>query len=455
MARRPSKNAVCPCGSGKRYKSCCLRTQQDQHTQAASLHDDIALLNQVCDEMTRWFDCLPEASRQKVQPDVSLTGGDTLLRQWSVLDRLGLRDPALFKKTLRVLDAKLATEANNVLAGQDGSFIGIWEVLRHDVDGVRLQEGLTGARMSMPFAPVDTLHVHEHLMMRVVRQKNRWVPTAWTDTPLPPRAAFILVKQLRLGLSQVSSVPEESEITVAHLAVPDARYGVLRLGAGSWELLLNHQLSRTLSTGEVSATVLDRYGLPGLHRDIVLRRLMALNPSEMSASEDQIVQWTDATGSDWIGEARLDGDHLTVLAPSVIHADRLQRQLETAFADELTHLDRQEEREKIKLLDKLKEGVEWEFDPNAPADLQEAVQAQLAVHWESWPDAPHVALAQQTPRAALATPEGRKKVQELVGEAAWAEAQRPAWQRYGMERVRRTLGFSPPDSGWSDEATLA
>ncbi|MGE5310910.1 MAG: SEC-C metal-binding domain-containing protein [Nitrospirota bacterium] len=28
MAKRASRNAPCPCGSGKKYKRCCLRNEE-------------------------------------------------------------------------------------------------------------------------------------------------------------------------------------------------------------------------------------------------------------------------------------------------------------------------------------------------------------------------------------------------------------------------------------------
>lgn len=43
MTTKVGRNQPCPCGSGKKYKQCCLRAKKDvEHAAMAADHDDVA-----------------------------------------------------------------------------------------------------------------------------------------------------------------------------------------------------------------------------------------------------------------------------------------------------------------------------------------------------------------------------------------------------------------------------
>jgi len=67
MATKIGRNDLCPCGSGKKYKRCCLeQDQQDQREAAIALTAALAEQQAEDDEFAEWSDELDAASNAVV-----------------------------------------------------------------------------------------------------------------------------------------------------------------------------------------------------------------------------------------------------------------------------------------------------------------------------------------------------------------------------------------------------
>jgi tetratricopeptide (TPR) repeat protein len=63
MATKTGRNDPCPCGSGKKYKRCCLeQDQQDQRDAATALAAALAEQQAEDDDFAEWSDALDAAS---------------------------------------------------------------------------------------------------------------------------------------------------------------------------------------------------------------------------------------------------------------------------------------------------------------------------------------------------------------------------------------------------------
>jgi tetratricopeptide (TPR) repeat protein len=67
MATKIGRNDPCPCGSGKKYKRCCLeQDQQDQREAAVALAAALAEQQAEDDDFAEWSDALESASNAVV-----------------------------------------------------------------------------------------------------------------------------------------------------------------------------------------------------------------------------------------------------------------------------------------------------------------------------------------------------------------------------------------------------
>lgn len=73
--------------------------------------------------------------------------------------------------------------------------------------------------------------------------------------------------------------------------------------------------------------------------------------------------------------------------------------------------------------------------------VREHLERRFLEHWEKWVDAPLPALDGETPRQAMATPTGREKVATLIRNAELNRNPDMELQRKGIELARRELGL--------------
>ncbi len=76
-------------------------------------------------------------------------------------------------------------------------------------------------------------------------------------------------------------------------------------------------------------------------------------------------------------------------------------------------------------------------DPEITAFLEE----KFLDHWTKWVDTPLPVLGGQTPRSAIATRDGREKVEALLRSTTPAYSQQFAAQKKGLDAARKTLGL--------------
>lgn len=74
-------------------------------------------------------------------------------------------------------------------------------------------------------------------------------------------------------------------------------------------------------------------------------------------------------------------------------------------------------------------------------DAQAAVRSWKRQHYAGWPDVPVPALGNQTPRAAMKTPEGRRRVAALIEEMELMESRDDPEVAYDFGELRRALGL--------------
>ncbi len=143
------------------------------------------------------------------------------------------------------------------------------------------------------------------------------------------------------------------------------------------------------------------------------------------------------------GTLRVERDKLVAETNSRKRASALRKKLEKAASGRLTHVRRSETDPRAAAAQRAAsadpEDEDAEPEP-LPAEARAAVRTFKATHWRDWIDQPIPALDGLTPRAAAATPEGRRKVALLLKDAEYHEGHLDPADRFDFTPIRKALG---------------
>lgn len=153
-----------------------------------------------------------------------------------------------------------------------------------------------------------------------------------------------------------------------------------------------------------------------------------------------------------LGRIHIEGERMTVSVNSAPRAARIEAEIEkrlgaraqlidsavTSMKDALANLGHKSPAEARR---RSRESRELGDRP----EVQEAVRGFLNSQWESWPEQPLPALDGRTPLDAVCEPEGREMVEALLCEAERREKRKPlAGVPFDFAPLRRRLGLEPP-----------
>ena len=156
---------------------------------------------------------------------------------------------------------------------------------------------------------------------------------------------------------------------------------------------------------------------------------------------------------DWentsLGTIEIDGQRMTVSVNSEPRARKI-RALVAKRLGATAVFTRQQVESMQALLDEEKQRKRSRRDKAAHEALQslpevrEMMRAQSARHWEVWLDEEIPALGNLTPREAAKTAAGRERLEALLAECAWRAKTTPVEQRPDITALRATLRLDHP-----------
>ena len=145
--------------------------------------------------------------------------------------------------------------------------------------------------------------------------------------------------------------------------------------------------------------------------------------------------WADAA----LGQIRIDGARMEVFADSARRVDAFQRECEARLGDRAALRD-------TEVVDDLGELPDWTYPDDAEgedqldAETAAALLEELAeAHWERWPDEPLPELKDQTPREAARTEIGRERLEAVLWQLE--ELNLGTVFDADTEKLRRVLGL--------------
>jgi hypothetical protein len=443
---KAGRNDPCPCGSGRKYKKCCLaRDEEDRGARAsrAAIHErDERWVYELAGWAERRFGadalaCLedfqdPERAIQLALP-WSVYGAEVQGRPvvaW-YLDERGRRlDPA----------------DRAWLEAQQAGWLSVWEVREVERGAsLLLEDLLTGElRRVREVSGSQTIEARSALLARVIDHEGASLLCGAHPQPLPPRSAAAVVERARARLRRRRAVPPDR--------LRDA--GVARALIRYWEeevlLLFARSAGPTVLTntdGDPLLLTIDHFEVAPGARPAVERALAALEGAHDDDTEDEaersytFLKEGNPVHASWdntvIGIGRLSDAGLALETNSRERADALRARVEAACGDGIRHRAREHS-------DPLSaRAPRPAAQPAAqPPELQAIVREHKQRHYRAWIDDSLPALGGKTPRESVRSARGREAVDLLLKEIEQIEERGPAGERFDVSELRRALGLA-------------
>ena len=450
------RNEPCPCGSGKKYKLCCLPRQQAEagrrsapaETPPAACH---RLDRELAGRMNRyarsrfgsdWMDAPASVFRDRTAPE-------ELLGPWAFYHHLFDGKPVA-QWFIEDHAGRLAGTEVAWLNAQRAAWLSVWEVV--DVEPGRsltLKDLLTDEiRLVRETTASRSLVKRDAVLARVIDQEETSVLCGLYPRSLRPLDAAVVVRRARGRLRRKSSVPVEHMRGEAI-----GRYLIAR-----WEEALEEAYARAScppvlenTDGDPLLLTVDRFEFDPVHRAEIEGRLATAEEVEhQPEAEDpeQIYVFSRPDNrthrdreSTITGTARLSGNTLRLKTNSVRRADSMRKLLETLLGSLVRHRAR-EHSDPLAPPPREAGAAETPSPPLPSSDEMDRIILEMkAKHYADWADQPLPALDGETPRAAARTKPGREQVDLLLKENENLEARLPEGQRFDFSRIRRELGL--------------
>lgn len=460
MASKPGRNSPCPCGSGKKYKHCCLVAGASSAPRVTNLawpklrrtEDElVAILLSYAEHAygpDAWLEAWDEFSLWNdvpFEPDVD-PNVDSLFIPWFVFNWIpdnAESDPADHLPTVTIAQHYLANPASTTSAFQR-RFIN--EVCSQPYSFFTVVDVDPGQALTLKDLLLDrTIRVQERqasmtlsngmiVFARIMALDGATIMVGCAPTVIP---AFFWSPLLDLrddlfdpseALTLDTLLDHDLELRTVYYQIVSAvnESSLPRLQNTDGDPLELIQLVYSLNCTPAEALE----ALRTLAIDLSPEEL--LQPAEFDAQGELLtveVPWLEqgnAKNKGWnttvLGQIVIRGDSLTIDVNSQTRADAIKRKITRRLGKRAVF-----RRAIIQSSQKLMEDLANEPDHSAPkksrhpnSDLAEdpAVQAQIrqmaAQHWASWFDEPIPALHNETPRQAAATPKGRVRLEALL-----------------------------------------
>ena len=479
------RNEPCPCGSGKKYKKCCLSkaagpSQELYYRRLSEAYDRLVdrlvvhagrtfgegAVQVAMHEFLLW----PEAE-DEISEDM-LDRANLLFWPWYVFNweydkidvEVELAGPE--GRTVAELYAeeksdKLDTLERRLIEGINRKPYSFWEVLSvQKGKGIGLQDILKGTRMEVhERSGSQCVEPGDVLFGRAVRVDGVGMLIGLAPTRIPPgRKADII--QVRKGLQRNQSAITDdtlydwdAEIREVYFNMDHALYAPPRMYNTDGDPLEFHRLVYDVdSTDEVFERLCDL--------------CTTMTPEELSADAERDdagrivrveIPW-DRRGHKMVsgmpntvlGRIVLDGLRLTAEVNSAERAEALRREIDARIGDtgrlkvdEIQDLDAMMGRHPAGPAERAASSTSEELVQHP--EVQAHVAEILGRHWEGWVDQEIPALGEKSPRDAVKTADGREAVEALLDDAERGRGQdsfTAEVNRKGVQRVREILGLN-------------
>ena len=449
------RNDPCPCGSGKKYKKCCLREAEgarQQDRQRANVHE---LDERVVLQLHEFaFDRYGSGFVAAIDRFKKAAGGDDPML-------VQLRGPcSVYEACIdgeRPVDAFLADHAAILspeerawLAAQTRASLGVWEVTSCEPGvSVTVQDRFSGERRNVREVRASrNLLAGDAVLARVVDYEGASYFCGMFPRMLAPDAAAAAMASFRKSAGARAPKPGEPRDDKRALALVRAWARAVREraeAAAAPKKLVN-------TDGEALLLTTDHFEFDRGSRAEVRDRLLRVEGVQHEADEDGGDRFTifkkgNAVHAHWentvLAHVVLEESRLRLETNSVERADRLRARLESGCSGLLRHRARAHGDP----LSSARPSPELAGPaPVVPPEAIAAVREFKARHYAAWIDTAIPALHGKTPREAVRTKRGRELVDVLLRTMENAEQRSRDGAPFDFAPLRRSLGLDAADA---------
>lgn len=449
--KRPGRNDPCPCGSGRKAKTCCGPATTD----ATGLHD---LDHKCVDDLVRAVHA--EFGAEAVTGWLAGMPGPPdhpayLQLQMPYLAYHGSVDGQRFLDWyLEAHGERLRDRERSWLESQQRSWLSIWEVLgvKRGV-GLELQDVLTGERRYVHEVSLSkTATLRMQICARIVDHGGISLLCGLHPASLQPSSVAVVLEafEAQRGGGAISTEALRGMDSLLLLEV--------------WEDEIQAVQRRPLPTlensdGDPLLPTVDRFVLPAGAE--IVDRLAALPGYHHDGQGDdagevafRVVRANEDTGvglePTLLGSIRIVGDELLLETNSTARADALRNQIELACSGLIDHAERTQTDMIAEMMRAGAGGAGLEGsssteDTGLPPEFAAQLEREFKErHYAAWPDGAIPALGGLSPRqAAQAGGPARAQLELLLQDLEHMEAKLPRDRRYDVSRLRRALNMTP------------
>jgi hypothetical protein len=472
-----SRNDPCPCGSGRKYKKCCLseieardssyrRISQTLRSLTGKLMNfvDSALGQDVIDLAFEEF--MLDEDFEKLIPleEVSQPLVEWTLYTWHLtqadINDLEFETPLPADTTVAELYMQKKSAKLDSLELKILQSIGRPAYSFHEVTGILPDSGFS----CKDLLTGRTHHVTDHSATKHLEEGDILYCAISTVEGVEILAATSLITfplSWKTRIIDLRAHMTRNRDGLAEEDLHDFDMDIRQVFLGMYASLLNPPpLANTDGDPVVLHTL--HYSIPGpqVAFDALCHLCTVESPEELlkdatfSESGELVtatITWTrvNPAGTSQpdntiLGTIRIDGNGMSIEVNSEKRAQTIGELVEKALGDK-ARLDSTE----VNSLDDFEDMFDEEDDAlRGPLQesahnplLKETMERMFLEHWRQWADEPIPALNGQTPRQAVTTADGREKVEALLRDAELSQKRGFAFQTGGIDRVRKELGI--------------
>jgi hypothetical protein len=454
-----SRNAPCPCGSGQKYKKCCLAKDEEsargpsssvpnQHRSAlpagaANAHriEEPLIPKIFAFAHSRFPDVCVRATADFDDAEASAQ----LFGPW-LFYCIQVEGKSIAEHYLERHSHSLSAQERALLLTQPQAWLSVWEVT--DVErgsSVSLKDLLSGEeRLVREVKASLIVNKREALLGRVVDFNGESVLAGVHPSTLPPREAAEVVQRTRTKLRRKTAVPLDR---LRHESLG-------RFLIDEWEECVDQLQQRSQIPPELHNTDGDKLLLTRDHFsfdpkhyaqiDRCLRTIPNIDPPDAEGEPYTFLRPGNPIHKDWdttiVGRAQLASGKLTLETNSIDRADALRKLVEKSCQGLLQHRLREHSDPSGSMLNR-ETGPTRPTEP-PPAEVDALIRQYKANFYARWVDEPIPALGGKTPRQAIRTKAGREHVDVLLKGIEHTESRQAGGPQVDLRSIRAELGLT-------------
>lgn len=463
----PTRNGPCPCGSGQKYKKCCLAQDEAREAAAAppapppasapAMHAlDNRLIHRILEFARVRYPNVVPAEVAALERRGGPGHAEHLVGPW-VAYHLLVDGAPLAVHYVRHEGERLRPDERAWLEANTRTPLSIWSI-EAVVPGasIGVRDLLTGeVRTAIERSASTIARRGDGVCARIVDHGGLTLIVGMHGRPLPPVEAARVAEALRAGLPGSRRRGPDAPVPAEALAGEHART-VLFAWCDAVAALDARPLPAMQNTdGDPLVWTVDRYRFAVEDRTEVLKAIAAIagvDPAERGDDDPagrtsfrRAVPGSKALGPEgWTshGMVHVDRDAATAECNSTKRADRLKAELLAACGRRLQFV-RREQQSIRDMMAKVREEGPPPPRPSSP-EIDAVIRATKERTYARWIDEKIPALDGATPRQASTDPRLRRRLEALVLSIEQLETRQPAGQRFDVGRIRRDLGWDAP-----------